>query len=65
MTQLYQQDGISSKDRLRLRTIVKREHFKHYPKELITDREADMFIESLLPETVANLIKKSVDVYGN
>lgn len=65
MTQLYQQDGISSKDRLRLRAIVKREHFKHYPKHLITDREADMFIESLLPETVSNLIKKSVDVYGN
>jgi len=65
MTQLYQQDGISSKDRLRLRSIVKREHFKHYPKHLITDREADMFIESLLPETVSNLIKKSVDVYGN
>jgi hypothetical protein len=65
MTQLYQQDGISGKDRQRLRAIVKREHFKHYPKEFITDREADMFIESLLPETVSALVKKSVDVYGN
>jgi hypothetical protein len=41
---------------------VKKEHFKHYPKDLrFSDHEADKFIESLLPETIYKLIKRSVD----
>ncbi|QDP57606.1 MAG: hypothetical protein Tp1102MES731781_34 [Prokaryotic dsDNA virus sp.] len=61
MTQQYAQDLISFQDRMKLRKIVKKVHFSHYPKELITDKEADMFIESLLPETIYKLIKAGTD----
>jgi hypothetical protein len=61
MTQQYAQDLISFQDRMKLRKIVKKVHFAHYPKDLITDREADMFIESLLPETIYKLIKAGTD----
>ena len=30
-----------------LRTVVKSQHMKHYPKEKVTDHEADRIIESL------------------
>jgi hypothetical protein len=46
---------------MRLRKIVKKVHFAHYPKDLITDKEADLFIESLLPETIYKLIKAGID----
>ena len=61
MTQQYAQDEISFQDRMRLRKIVKKVHFAHYPKDLITDKEADLFIESLLPETIYKLIKAGTD----
>jgi|TARA_R100001510_G_scaffold45916_1_gene42709 hypothetical protein len=61
MTQQYAQDEISFQDRMRLRKIVKKVHFAHYPKDLITDKEADLFIESLLPETIYKLIKAGID----
>ena len=61
MTQQYAQDEISFQDRMRLRKIVKKVHFAHYPKDLITDKEADLFIESLLPETSYKLIKAGID----
>ena len=55
-------EELSYEDRQRLRKIVKKEHFKHYPRDLrFSDHEADKFIESLLPETIYKLIKKSVD----
>lgn len=44
-----------------LRRIIKRVHMKHYPAELITDKEADRLIASLLPETIERLLKKAVD----
>ena len=61
MTQQYAQDEISFQDRMRLRKIVKKVHFAHYPKDLITDKEADLFIESLLPQTIYKLIKAGID----
>ena len=61
MTQQYAQDEISFQDRMRLRKIVRKVHFAHYPKDLITDKEADLFIESLLPETIYKLIKAGID----
>ena len=61
MTQQYAQDEISFQDRMRLRKIVMKVHFAHYPKDLITDKEADLFIESLLPETIYKLIKAGID----
>ena len=61
MTQQYAQDEISFQDRMRLRKIVKKVHFAHYPKDLITDKAADLFIESLLPETIYKLIKAGID----
>ena len=61
MTQQYAQDEISFQDRMRLRKIVKKVHFAHYPKDLIIDKEADLFIESLLPETIYKLIKAGID----
>ena len=44
-----------------LRKIVKKVHFKHYPKEFCTDYEADKMIAAVAPETVASLIKVGKD----
>lgn len=44
-----------------LRTIVKKVNFKHYPREFVTDWEADKFISVLGPQTVENLIKTGRD----
>jgi hypothetical protein len=43
-------EELSYEDRQRLRKIVKKEHFKHYPRDL-----------RFLPETIYKLIKRSVD----
>ena len=56
------EEELSYEDRQKLSKIVKKEHFKHYPKDLrFSDHEADKFIDSLLPETIYKLIKRSVD----
>lgn len=52
---------ISFQDRQRLRKIVKTIHFKHYPKEFITDKEADKLIESLGPKVAQDMIKKYLE----
>jgi hypothetical protein len=44
-----------------LRKIVKKVNFKHFPKEFVTDYEADKFIDSLAPSTVARLLRVGVD----
>jgi len=44
-----------------LRKIVKSVNFKHFPKEFVTDYEADKFIDSLAPSTVARLLRVGVD----
>lgn len=51
------------KDLSKLRTVVKSQHMKHYPKDRLTDYEADKIIESLSDATKEKLIKLAVD-YG-
>jgi hypothetical protein len=34
---------------------------KHYPKEFVTDYEADKLIDSLAPATVARLLRVGID----
>ena len=52
---------ISFQDRQRLRTIVKTIHFKNYPKEFITDKEADKLIEALGPKVAEDMIRKYIN----
>jgi len=52
---------LKPKERQILRTIVKNVNFKHYPKEAITDREADKLIATIGPATVEQLIKAGKD----
>ena len=52
---------LSKEDRGLLRVVVKNVHLKHYPKDFITDREADKLISSLLPETLDKLKKVGRD----
>jgi len=54
---------IPLKDLQRLRIVVKNNHMKHYPKEKVTDKEADRIIESITPQTRDKLIILAVD-YG-
>ena len=51
---------LSLKDRRRLRTIVKKTHLSYYPKNMITDYEADKLIEAFGEETVFNMLKANV-----
>ena len=50
------------KDKRRLRTIVKKTHLSYYPKNMITDYEADKLIEAFGEETVFNMLKANVGV---
>ena len=52
---------LKPKERQILRTIVKNVNFKHYTKQVITDREADKFISVLGPVTVEKLLKVGKD----
>ena len=52
---------LSAVDLQRLREVVRRVHMKYHPTELQTEREADMIIETLLPETAERLLKAAVD----
>lgn len=44
-----------------LRTIVKKVHLAHHPKEFCTDREADKVIAVIGPEIVERMIKFGKD----
>ena len=46
-----------------LRTVVKSQHMKHYPKEFVNNREADRIIESLSEEAREKLYELAVN-YG-
>jgi len=48
-----------------LRTVVKRVHFKKYPKEHCTDYEADKLIASIGPQVVETMIKIGKDYKVN
>ena len=53
-------NNLSLKDRRRLRTIVKKPHLSYYPKNMITDYEADKLVEAFGEETVYNMLKSNV-----
>jgi len=51
------------RDLHKLRILVKSQHMKHYPKDRITDHEADRIIEAMSESGQNQLIKLAVD-YG-
>ena len=53
---------LSLKDRNRLRTIIKKIHFQHYPTDMITNYEADKLIEVFSEEVIYNMLKADVGV---
>ena len=61
MSELHSGESLNFEDIQLLRKIVKKVHFKHYPKEMITNKEADKFIYSLTPKITEVLIKTFVD----
>ena len=46
---------LSPEERRILRVVVKTVHLKHYPKEFITDYEADKLISIIAPESLDHL----------
>jgi hypothetical protein len=52
---------LSWQDLCRLRAAVRRVHMRHYPIDLLTAREADRIIESLLSATAERMLKQLVD----
>lgn len=62
---LMQQGGfttsLSYPDRLKLRSIVRKVHLRHYPGHLIDDYECDRVIEAIGPQTTEYLIKKHIE----
>jgi hypothetical protein len=52
---------INQRERDMLRTIVKKVHMKHHPKDFCTDYEADKLIAAIAPDTVERLIKVGTD----
>jgi len=44
-----------------LRTIVKKVHLVHHPKEFVNDYEADKVINSIAPEIVERMIRFGKD----
>jgi hypothetical protein len=53
--------SISMRDRELLRTIVKKVHFKHYPKDFQTNMEADKLIDVIAPDMIERMIRFAVD----
>lgn len=51
--------SLSWQDRLRLRRVVKAVHMKYYPKEMVTDLEADKMIDAIAPATARYLIERN------
>ena len=47
----------------KVRLVVKTQHMKHYPKEFVTDQEADKIIAAMSRETVEKLYELAVK-YG-
>lgn len=52
---------LSLQDLNRLRAVIKKIHFKYYPKDFITNHEADKLIDSWLPRTAEKWLKKIID----
>ena len=53
---------INEEERRILRTIVRKVHLKHHPKEFCTDYEADKLISIIAPEVVEKLMKVGKDM---
>ena len=52
---------LNQQERDMLRTIVKKVHLVHHPKEFCTDREADKMISVIGPEVIERMIKFGKD----
>jgi len=61
MPELHSGESLNFEDIQILRKVVKKVHFKNYPKEMITNKEADKYIHSLTPKITESLIKTFVD----
>ena len=53
---------INEEERRILRTIVKRVHMKHHPKDFVNDYEADNIISAIAPDVVDRLMKVGKDM---
>ena len=53
---------INEEERRILRTIVKRVHMKHHPKDFVNDYEADKIISAIAPDVVERLMKVGKDM---
>nr|BAR32523.1 hypothetical protein [uncultured Mediterranean phage uvMED] len=53
--------SLKPEERRILRKIVKHVHFKYYPKDFMTDFEADKYIAAIAPEAAANLVRLGKD----
>ena len=47
----------------KVRTVVKTQHMKHYPKDFVNDREADRILSAMSPQAVEKLYELAVK-YG-
>jgi hypothetical protein len=54
-------NALSQSERDTLRTVVKKVHMQHHPKDFVTDYEADKIIEALGPDIAAGMIKAGKD----
>lgn len=52
---------LNQQERDMLRTIVKKVHLVHHPKEFCTDKEADKVIAVIGPEVIERMIKFGKD----
>ena len=52
---------LSQPERDTLRRVIKIVHMKHYPKDFVTNYEADKMIEAIGPEVAARMIKVGID----
>ena len=53
--------GLSRKDLLRLRQVVRVVHFGRFPRSVITDRECDRLIDALGPRVLEHQLKWLID----
>ena len=44
----------------KVRTVVKTQHMKHYPKGFVTDMEADRILAAMSPQAVEKLYELAV-----
>ena len=52
---------LSPEERRILRVVIKTVHLKHYPKDFITDYEADKLISVIAPDALEHLKKTGKD----